>query len=83
MKIKKVNELNTNIKEDVIVNYHEEIQNLKKLFQMVYEDAGDNMFYDGENGCEFSMNFEEYWSQYGDRLILESGILDVEKDIQR
>ncbi len=81
MKIKKVNELNSNIKEEYLKNKHEEIENLKKLLQQVYEDGAENVsinvsMNDESADYEMPVTFEEYWEQYGDKLILDSGILD-------
>jgi len=66
----------SNIKEDVIKENQEKIQNLKKLLEQVYEDGADNIEYSDEQGYESTKTFDEYWGQYGDKLILDSGILD-------
>jgi len=76
MKIKKVNELNSNIKEEYLLNKQDEIKKLKSLLEQVYQDGGDNMEYDDVHGYENIVTFSDYWDQYGDKLILDSGILD-------
>jgi hypothetical protein len=75
MKIKKINEWDENTNLNIDMN-NEKIQNLKKLLEQVYEDGADNVTYTDEEGYE-TLSFTKYWRQYGDRLILDSGILDI------